>query len=61
VSNVSSSSSSGVSFFGLLTIVLLVLKLTGLVVMSWFWVFAPFLFCLVAAFVFVFVALRYSK
>lgn len=37
----SSSSSSGVGFFGLLFIVFLVLKLTGIIKWSWWWVTAP--------------------
>jgi hypothetical protein len=31
----------GGGFFGLLTIVLIVLKLTGHISISWWWVFAP--------------------
>jgi hypothetical protein len=42
MSNASSSSSSGIGFFGLLTIVFIVLKLTGYISWSWFWVLAPF-------------------
>jgi len=37
----SSSSSSGVGFFGLLTILFITLKLTNYVAWSWWWVFAP--------------------
>ena len=40
-SNVSSSSSSGIGFSGLLTIVFIVLKLTGHINWSWVWVLAP--------------------
>jgi hypothetical protein len=36
-----SSSSSGIGFFGLLTIVFIVLKLTGVITWSWWWVTAP--------------------
>lgn len=40
--NVSSSSSSGgIGFVGLLTIVFIVLKLTGVIDWSWVWVLAP--------------------
>ena len=39
--NVSSSSSSGIGFPGLLTIVFIVLKLTGHINWSWIWVLAP--------------------
>jgi hypothetical protein len=35
------SSSSGIGFFGLLTIVFIVLKLTGVITWSWWWVTAP--------------------
>lgn len=35
------SSSSGIGFFGLLTIVFIVLKLTGYIDWSWIWVLAP--------------------
>ena len=37
----SNSSSGGIGFIGLLTIVLIVLKLTGLIAISWWWVFSP--------------------
>lgn len=37
----SSSSSSGIGFMGLLTIVFIVLKLTGYIAWSWWWVLAP--------------------
>lgn len=37
----SSSSSSGIGFFGLLTIVFITLKLTGYITWSWWWVLAP--------------------
>ncbi len=35
------SSSGGISFIGLLTIVFIVLKLTGVIKWSWLWVIAP--------------------
>lgn len=35
--------SSGIGFLGLLFIVLLVLKLTGIATIGWGWVFAPIL------------------
>lgn len=37
----SSSSSSGIGFFGLLAIVFITLKLTGVISWSWLWVTAP--------------------
>ena len=40
-SNTSSSSSGGVGFVGLLTIVFITLKLTGYITWSWMWVLSP--------------------
>jgi len=37
----SSSSSSGIGFVGLLTIVFITLKLLGKITWSWFWVLSP--------------------
>lgn len=37
----SNASSGGVSFAGLLTIVFIVLKLTGTITWSWWWVLSP--------------------
>ena len=37
----SSSSSSGIGFFGLLTILFIALKLTHVIDWSWWWVLAP--------------------
>lgn len=39
--NNSSSSSGGIGFVGLLTIVFIVLKLTGYIAWSWWWVLSP--------------------
>lgn len=41
MSNTSSSSSGGIGFFGLLTIVFIVLKLTDTIDWPWVWVLAP--------------------
>ena len=41
-SNTSSSSSGGIGFVGLLTIAFIVLKLTGYIDWSWWWVTLPF-------------------
>lgn len=38
---VSSSSSSGIGFVGLLTVAFVVLKLTGYISWSWLWVLSP--------------------
>lgn len=40
-SSSSSSSSSGIGFTGLLTIAFIVLKLTGVIAWSWWWVLSP--------------------
>ncbi len=39
--NSETSSSGGIGFLGLLTIVFIVLKLTGYITWSWFWVLSP--------------------
>lgn len=39
--NTSSSSSGGIGFVGLLTIVFITLKLTGFISWSWVWVLSP--------------------
>ena len=36
-----STSSSGIGFFGLLAILFITLKLTGVITWSWLWVLAP--------------------
>ena len=41
VNNVSSSSSSGIGFFGALALVFIVLKLIGTITWSWVWVLSP--------------------
>jgi hypothetical protein len=41
MSNNSSSSSNGISFAGLLTIVFITLKLCGVIHWSWLWVLSP--------------------
>lgn len=41
MSNTSSSSSSGIGFTGLLTVAFVVLKLTGYIGWSWWWVLSP--------------------
>ena len=37
----SKSSSSGIGLFGVIFIILLILKLFGVISISWWWVFAP--------------------
>ena len=41
MTNEPSSSSGGIGFYGLLTIAFIVLKLTGVIAWSWWWVLAP--------------------
>lgn len=41
MSEKTSSSSSGIGFTGLLTIAFIVLKLTGFITWSWWWVLSP--------------------
>lgn len=41
MSNTSSSSSAGIGFPGLLTVAFIVLKLTGHIDWSWWWVLSP--------------------
>ncbi len=41
MSKESKSSSGGIGFCGLLTIVFITLKLTGYIAWSWFWVLSP--------------------
>ena len=41
MSNSNASQSGGISFAGLLTIVFIVLKLTGFIAWSWWWVLSP--------------------
>lgn len=57
-----SSSSSGIGFFGLLGIVFITLKLTGVIDWSWWWVTAPLwvgpVLMLVVAFAYVSIATR---
>jgi hypothetical protein len=44
MSTQSSSSSSGIGFIGLLTLLFVGLKLTGHIAWSWFWVLSPLIF-----------------
>lgn len=57
-----SPSSSGIGFFGLLGIVFITLKLTGVIDWSWWWVTAPLwvgpVLMLVVAFAYVSIATR---
>ena len=44
MANNSSSTGDGIGFVGLLTIAFIVLKLTGVITWSWWWVLSPMLF-----------------
>jgi membrane protein YdbS with pleckstrin-like domain len=56
MANSSSSSSGGIGFTGLLTIVFIVLKLTKYIDWSWWWVLSPIWIGAAIALVFVLVA-----
>lgn len=64
MSNSSSSSSGGIGFAGLLTIVFITLKLCGVVAWSWWWVLSPMwitfgIFLVILAVVFVVLILKH--
>ena len=50
--NTNSNTSGGIGFIGLLTIAFIVLKLTGYITWSWFWVLSPMIFAFVLVVVF---------
>jgi hypothetical protein len=56
----SSSSSGGIGFCGMLSILFIGLKLTGYVTWSWWWVLSPLWipFCLVIFFVLIYVLVK---
>jgi hypothetical protein len=47
--NTSASASGGIGFTGLLTVAFVVLKLTGVIDWSWWWVLSPTLFSIALA------------
>lgn len=53
-----SSSSSGMGFFGLLTVLFVALKLTGYIGWSWFWVLFPLVIVLFILLFIILAALR---
>jgi hypothetical protein len=59
----SSSSSAGIGFFGLLTIVFITLKLTGYIAWSWWWVLSPIWisWLVVLLFIVIFVGVTIAK
>lgn len=50
-------SGGGIGFFGLLTIVFIVLKLTHVITWSWFWVLSPIFLCALMFVLIVFILL----
>jgi hypothetical protein len=56
MSKQSSSSSGGIGFVGLLTIVFITLKLTGFINWSWWWVLSPSLISIAIAIVVIIIA-----
>lgn len=57
----SSSSSSGVGFYGLLAIVFITLKLTGAIDWAWVWVLSPLWGGLIIAIIFIAIVLLFTK
>ena len=57
MSNKEYNTSSGISFSGVLTIVFIVLKLTGVISWSWLWVLSPIWISLAIAMIMIVVAL----
>ena len=55
----SSSSSGGVGFTGLLTVLFVGLKLTGFIAWSWFWVLSPIIFTIVLLLIILFIGFIY--
>jgi hypothetical protein len=56
MSNNTSSSSSGIGFPGLLTVLFIGLKLTGYISWSWWWVLSPLWISVLLALVFITIA-----
>lgn len=50
----------GVGFSGLLTVVLVTLKVAGITNMSWFWVFSPIIFLTISVLLAILAILIYS-
>ncbi len=56
-----SATSSGAGFFGLLTIAFIVLKLTGFISWSWFWVLSPLIFSWTLGIILVVIAILVAR
>ena len=57
----SSNSGGGIGFFGVIFIVLLILKLFGLISISWWWVFSPLIIGFVIGLIFLIILILISK
>ena len=57
----SSNSGGGIGFFGVIFIVLLILKLFGIISISWWWVFSPLIIGFVIGLIFLIILILISK
>ena len=57
----SSNSGGGIGFFGVIFIVLLILKLFGLISISWWWVFSPLIIGFAIGLIFLIILILISK
>ena len=57
----SSNSGGGIGFFGVIFIVLLILKLFGLISISWWWIFSPLIIGFVIGLIFLIILILISK
>ena len=60
MSNTTSTSSGGIGFGGLLTVAFIVLKLTGVITWSWWWVLSPLWIGFLLVIVFLVIALLFA-
>ena len=57
----SSNSGGGIGFFGVIFIILLILKLFGLISISWWWVFSPIIIGFVIGLIFLIFLILISR
>ena len=57
----SSNSGGGIGFFGVIFIVLLILKLFGLINISWWWVFSPLIIGFAIGLIFLIILILISR
>lgn len=57
----SSNSGGGIGFFGVIFIILLILKLFGLISISWWWVFSPIIIGFVIGVIFLIFLILISR